>query len=67
MGGLFTSFSVAEERLLTSLQRWIFAESVRRTIIMAYSVITLYELLKGSRSDGIGLDFFYTNLDTLLT
>ncbi|KAI0140705.1 hypothetical protein BJ166DRAFT_108787 [Pestalotiopsis sp. NC0098] len=27
-------------------ERWIFAESVRRTIVMAYSVLSLYELLK---------------------
>lgn len=28
------------------LQRWIFAESVRRTIVMAYSVMVLYEMMK---------------------
>ncbi|KAK9780257.1 hypothetical protein SCAR479_02894 [Seiridium cardinale] len=33
-------------------ERWIFAESVRRTIIMAYSVITLYELLKDPNHKG---------------
>lgn len=27
-------------------QRWIFAESVRRTIVMAYSVIVLYSMMK---------------------
>jgi hypothetical protein len=33
-------------------QRWIFAESVRRTIVMAYSVITLYETMKDSGCTG---------------
>ncbi|KAK0638458.1 hypothetical protein B0T16DRAFT_421221 [Cercophora newfieldiana] len=29
-------------------ERWIFAESLRRTILMAYSVMTMYGVLKGS-------------------
>jgi hypothetical protein len=33
-------------------QRWIFAESVRRTTLMAYSVITMYELLKDPERGG---------------
>ncbi|KAG8164221.1 hypothetical protein KVR01_006139 [Diaporthe batatas] len=32
-------------------ERWIFAESVRRTIVMAYSVIVLYEMMKDSEND----------------
>ncbi|KAK0628506.1 hypothetical protein B0T17DRAFT_614411 [Bombardia bombarda] len=33
-------------------ERWIFAESVRRTIIMAYSMLSMYDMLKGSVNDG---------------
>ncbi|KAK9423954.1 putative Zn(2)-C6 fungal-type domain-containing protein [Seiridium unicorne] len=36
----------------TEWERWIFAESVRRTIIMAYSVLSLYELLKDPNHKG---------------
>lgn len=28
-------------------EKWIFAESVRRTILMAYSVMTMYDLMRG--------------------
>jgi len=33
-------------------QKWIFAESVRRTIVIAQSFIALYEEMNGSREDG---------------
>ncbi|KAJ0124284.1 hypothetical protein J7T55_005622 [Diaporthe amygdali] len=32
-------------------ERWIFAESVRRTIVMAYSVIVLYNMMKNPDDD----------------
>ncbi|KUJ14697.1 uncharacterized protein LY89DRAFT_671121 [Mollisia scopiformis] len=36
-------------------ERWIFAESVRRTVIIAYSVITLYGMMKDTyTTDDIG-------------
>ena len=36
----------------TSWQSWLFDESVRRTIVMAYSVIGLYTLMTGSNLKG---------------
>lgn len=33
-------------------QRWVFAESVRRTIVMAHSVMKVYEMMKGSDTKG---------------
>ncbi|KAI8626481.1 hypothetical protein F5Y19DRAFT_478596 [Xylariaceae sp. FL1651] len=35
-------------------ERWIFAESVRRTIVMANSVISLYELMKDPENEDPG-------------
>lgn len=43
------------KELLTLVQRWIFAESLRRTVVMAYSVMAMYGLLKGC--DDPGMDF----------
>ncbi|KAK3330453.1 hypothetical protein B0H66DRAFT_468993 [Apodospora peruviana] len=43
----------------TDWERWVFAESVRRTIIMAYSVLTMYGMMKGTQvppTDGSGRD-----------
>ena len=40
---------------LTGIQRWIFVESVRRTILMAYSAVALYKMMRrGSEARGEG-------------
>lgn len=39
-------------------KRWIFAESVRRTIVMAYSVIVLYSMMKAPDDENGELDRF---------
>ncbi|KAI9171205.1 hypothetical protein HJFPF1_00686 [Paramyrothecium foliicola] len=38
--------AIASQNQPEDWQRWIFAESVRRTIVMAYSVLFLYEMMK---------------------
>ncbi|CAJ2502414.1 Uu.00g098080.m01.CDS01 [Anthostomella pinea] len=44
---------VARMQLPPEWERWIFAESVRRTIFMAYSVIALYGLMKDPGREGL--------------
>ncbi|KAJ9656720.1 hypothetical protein H2201_008452 [Coniosporium apollinis] len=44
----FENGVVRKQPLKIEWERWIFAESMRRTIVMAYSVITLYETMKDS-------------------
>ncbi|ETS76544.1 hypothetical protein PFICI_11931 [Pestalotiopsis fici W106-1] len=46
-------------------EQWIFAESVRRTILMAYSVLGLYELMKDPEWDGEPNPWAYTHRWTL--
>ncbi|KAI0813158.1 hypothetical protein GGR55DRAFT_639491 [Xylaria sp. FL0064] len=41
-------YSSVKEQSPVAWEKWIFAECVRRTIIMAYAVIGLYELLRDS-------------------
>lgn len=36
-----------------TLQTWIFAESVRRTVIMAYSFLKIYEMMQGPEKGGL--------------
>lgn len=43
---LFSNVESLLANWLNYSQRWIFAESVRRTIVMAYSVIVLYSMMK---------------------
>ncbi|KAK5316239.1 hypothetical protein LTR70_006407 [Exophiala xenobiotica] len=45
--------SVVRRRPPGEWDRWIFAESVRRTILIAYSFITLYEAMKDPEKDGL--------------
>jgi len=35
-----------------ALQRWIFAESVRRTIVLGYSVVGLYWMMSDPEYEG---------------
>ncbi|KAL1853165.1 hypothetical protein Daus18300_011904 [Diaporthe australafricana] len=42
---------VSRNREPVEWERWIFAESLRRTIVMAYSVIVLYEMMKMDDED----------------
>ncbi|KAI9700964.1 MAG: hypothetical protein M1820_006609 [Bogoriella megaspora] len=44
--------SVTRKRAPEHWETWVFSESVRRTIVMAYSVIGLYELIKEPESKG---------------
>ncbi|KAB5566256.1 hypothetical protein GE09DRAFT_1055831 [Coniochaeta sp. 2T2.1] len=46
-------------------ERWIFAESLRRTIIMAYSVITLYQMMKNAEGPDDQSAWTYTHRWTL--
>ncbi|KAI1758292.1 hypothetical protein F4782DRAFT_19679 [Xylaria castorea] len=39
-------YAVVRDQLPVEWEKWIFAECVRRTVIMSYAVIGLYELLK---------------------
>ncbi|KAF2102641.1 hypothetical protein NA57DRAFT_33505 [Rhizodiscina lignyota] len=42
--------SMKRKQVPEDWERWIFSESVRRTIVMAYSVMALYELMKDPKS-----------------
>lgn len=48
-----------------SWETWIFAESLRRTILIAYSVITLYQMLKNSEAAKDQQPWAYTHRWTL--
>lgn len=47
--------------LIYVCQAWIFAESVRRTIVLAYSFMHLYDMMKGFDDTGSGLFFPVTS------
>ncbi|KAK0715354.1 hypothetical protein B0H67DRAFT_665448 [Lasiosphaeris hirsuta] len=46
-------------------EKWIFAESVRRTIVMAYSVMTMYHLMRGDSTSPEPDPWAYTHRWTL--
>lgn len=43
---------LANQPGLLACQKWIFAECVRRTILIAYAIIGLFELLKDPEDPG---------------
>ncbi|KAH9885674.1 hypothetical protein F4778DRAFT_498501 [Xylariomycetidae sp. FL2044] len=57
-GAVAAAAARARARILPVVQweRWIFAESVRRTILMAYSVITMYEIMSDTGQHGQGIN-----------
>ncbi|OIW24651.1 hypothetical protein CONLIGDRAFT_584015 [Coniochaeta ligniaria NRRL 30616] len=57
--------SVARAQPPKKWERWIFAESLRRTIIMAYSVITLYQMMKNSEGSEDQNPWAYTHRWTI--